>query len=121
MPQEFDDAPFEIDHIIARKHDGPTVASNLTLSCFFQKTPTDYTRSSPLSLLGAAAPNQHTRAGAAGRLGLPAPGTGAPRRILRQHRRTHSVPPRTHHGRARGGCPSIGGKHFPKPTGFQRC
>lgn len=35
MPQEFDDTPFEIDHIIARKHDGPTVLSNLALSCFF--------------------------------------------------------------------------------------
>ncbi|MCC6418215.1 MAG: HNH endonuclease [Gemmataceae bacterium] len=34
IPQDFDDAPFEIDHIIARKHDGPTAASNLALSCF---------------------------------------------------------------------------------------
>ncbi len=34
MPQEYDDSPFEIDHIIARKHDGPTVAGNLALSCF---------------------------------------------------------------------------------------
>jgi hypothetical protein len=25
--------PFPIDHIIARQHDGPTVASNLALSC----------------------------------------------------------------------------------------
>jgi 5-methylcytosine-specific restriction endonuclease McrA len=35
MPQEYDDTPFEIDHIIARKHGGPTVAGNLALSCFF--------------------------------------------------------------------------------------
>jgi hypothetical protein len=35
MPQEFDDLAFEIDHIIARKHRGPTVASNLALSCFW--------------------------------------------------------------------------------------
>ncbi|MBI3467399.1 MAG: HNH endonuclease [Planctomycetes bacterium] len=34
MPQDFDDAPFEIDHIIAVKHEGPTVAGNLALSCF---------------------------------------------------------------------------------------
>jgi HNH endonuclease len=26
--------PFQIDHIIARKHAGPTVESNLALSCF---------------------------------------------------------------------------------------
>ncbi len=35
MPQAADDAPFEIDHIIARKHRGSTVASNLCLSCFY--------------------------------------------------------------------------------------
>ena len=35
MPQAADDAPFEIDHIIARKHLGPTIASNLCLSCFY--------------------------------------------------------------------------------------
>jgi hypothetical protein len=35
MPQDYDDTPFETDHIIAKKHDGPTVASNLALSCFF--------------------------------------------------------------------------------------
>ena len=35
MPQAFDDAVFEIDHIIARKHGGATVASNLALSCFY--------------------------------------------------------------------------------------
>jgi hypothetical protein len=34
LPQEADDRPFEIDHIISRKHDGPTVAGNLALSCF---------------------------------------------------------------------------------------
>jgi hypothetical protein len=29
---------FEIDHIIARKHGGRTVASNLALSCFYCNT-----------------------------------------------------------------------------------
>jgi hypothetical protein len=35
MPQAADDATFEIDHIVAEKHHGPTVASNLSLSCFY--------------------------------------------------------------------------------------
>lgn len=34
MSQDYDESPFEIDHIIARKHRGPTVAGNLALSCF---------------------------------------------------------------------------------------
>jgi HNH endonuclease len=34
MPQAADDSPFEIDHIVARKHIGPTVANNLCLSCY---------------------------------------------------------------------------------------
>lgn len=34
-PQEYDDATFEIDHIIARKHAGPTAAANLCLSCYY--------------------------------------------------------------------------------------
>jgi hypothetical protein len=33
IPQAFYPAPFEIDHIIARQHQGPTRASNLALSC----------------------------------------------------------------------------------------
>jgi hypothetical protein len=33
MPQALYPAPFQIDHIIARQHDGPTVATNLALSC----------------------------------------------------------------------------------------
>ena len=33
MPQDYDDATFEVDHIIAVKHGGPTRASNLCLSC----------------------------------------------------------------------------------------
>lgn len=36
MPQEYDDLPFQIDHIIARKHDGPTTARNLALACFLR-------------------------------------------------------------------------------------
>jgi hypothetical protein len=34
MPQEFDDGTFEIDHVIALSHGGPTRASNLCLACF---------------------------------------------------------------------------------------
>jgi hypothetical protein len=33
MPQEYDDASFEIDHVIAQKHDGQTTSRNLALSC----------------------------------------------------------------------------------------
>lgn len=35
LPQELDDFRFEIDHVIASKHDGPTTEDNLALSCFF--------------------------------------------------------------------------------------
>jgi HNH endonuclease len=35
MSQDFDRTPFEIDHIIAEKHKGPTVAFNLAISCFY--------------------------------------------------------------------------------------
>jgi hypothetical protein len=34
MPQRFDDVVFEIDHIIAVSHGGPTRASHLCLACF---------------------------------------------------------------------------------------
>jgi hypothetical protein len=34
LPQDCDYDPFEIDHVIARKHGGQTVANNLALSCF---------------------------------------------------------------------------------------
>jgi 5-methylcytosine-specific restriction endonuclease McrA len=34
LSQEFDDRPFEIDHIRSQKHNGPTVSRNLALSCF---------------------------------------------------------------------------------------
>jgi hypothetical protein len=37
MPQAADDATFEIDHIVARKHLGRTVAGNLCLSCYYWK------------------------------------------------------------------------------------
>ena len=33
IPQAFYPAPFEIDHIIARQHQGQTTADNLALSC----------------------------------------------------------------------------------------
>jgi 5-methylcytosine-specific restriction endonuclease McrA len=35
LPQSATTLPFETDHIIARKHGGPTVASNLALSCWY--------------------------------------------------------------------------------------
>jgi hypothetical protein len=34
MPQEYERTTFEIDHIIARSHGGPTRAPNLCLACF---------------------------------------------------------------------------------------
>jgi hypothetical protein len=34
VAQEHDRLPFEIDHIIAKKHDGPTRSGNLCLACF---------------------------------------------------------------------------------------
>ena len=34
MPQEFDPLPFQIDHIIARKHGGAATVENLALACF---------------------------------------------------------------------------------------
>lgn len=34
MPSEFYLAPYQIDHIIAQQHRGPTVASNLALACY---------------------------------------------------------------------------------------
>ena len=37
LPQASPSIPFEIDHIIARKHGGTTVAENLALSCFYWK------------------------------------------------------------------------------------
>jgi hypothetical protein len=35
MPQEYDEITFEIDHIIPKKHGGPTAAENLALACFY--------------------------------------------------------------------------------------
>ena len=34
MPQAFDDTTFEVDHVRAVSHGGPTRASNLCLACF---------------------------------------------------------------------------------------
>ena len=34
MPAQFDDLPFEIDHVLAIAHGGKTVTGNLALSCF---------------------------------------------------------------------------------------
>jgi HNH endonuclease len=35
MSQDYDDTPFEIDHIVAKKHGGATHEGNLSLSCFY--------------------------------------------------------------------------------------
>ncbi len=34
MPQEFDPLAFQIDHVIATQHLGPTVEANLALACY---------------------------------------------------------------------------------------
>jgi hypothetical protein len=34
VPQVFDVLPFQIDHVIAVKHEGQTIESNLALSCY---------------------------------------------------------------------------------------
>jgi HNH endonuclease len=38
LTQECSLIPFEIDHIIAQKHGGETIASNLALSCFYDNS-----------------------------------------------------------------------------------
>ena len=38
FPAEFTRVPFQIDHIIAEKHQGRTTLDNLALSCFFCNT-----------------------------------------------------------------------------------
>jgi|SRR6516162_391747 5-methylcytosine-specific restriction endonuclease McrA len=38
LSREHSRIPFEIDHIIPRKHRGPTIASNLAGSCFYCNT-----------------------------------------------------------------------------------
>jgi HNH endonuclease len=35
LPQAATSVPFEIDHIISRKHHGPTIASNLASACWY--------------------------------------------------------------------------------------
>src|SRR5262249_31362849 len=37
MPQAHDAIPFELDHVIALSHAGPTRADNLALACFLQE------------------------------------------------------------------------------------
>jgi hypothetical protein len=34
MPQEYDELPFQVDHIIAKQHGGVTSPKNLCLACF---------------------------------------------------------------------------------------
>jgi hypothetical protein len=38
MPQSLEPLTFQIDHIISERHEGPTVAGNLALSCFYCNT-----------------------------------------------------------------------------------
>ena len=35
LPQAYSVLQFEVDHVIARKHDGGTIPGNLALSCFY--------------------------------------------------------------------------------------
>jgi 5-methylcytosine-specific restriction endonuclease McrA len=35
LPQEHSAVPFEIDHVVAKQHKGPTVEQNLALACFY--------------------------------------------------------------------------------------
>jgi HNH endonuclease len=35
LPQKATHVPFEIDHIRTRKHEGPTILSNLALACWY--------------------------------------------------------------------------------------
>ena len=35
MPVAFSELPFQMDHIIAQKHGGPSSSENLALSCFY--------------------------------------------------------------------------------------
>jgi 5-methylcytosine-specific restriction endonuclease McrA len=37
LPQTLSLVSFEIDHVIATKHGGKTTASNLALTCFYEK------------------------------------------------------------------------------------
>ena len=34
LPEQYCSAPFQMDHIIAEQHSGPTVPSNLALACY---------------------------------------------------------------------------------------
>ena len=34
LPEQYSSAPFQMDHIIAEQHSGPTVPSNLALPCY---------------------------------------------------------------------------------------
>ena len=34
LPEQYSSAPFQMDHIIAEQHSGPTVPSNLALACY---------------------------------------------------------------------------------------
>jgi hypothetical protein len=49
MPQLFDELPFEIDHVLARKHGGKTTLKNLCLACYYcnRFKGTDFTGSTP--------------------------------------------------------------------------
>ena len=38
LPQAATSVPFEIDHIISRKHHGPMIASNLANACWYCNT-----------------------------------------------------------------------------------
>src|SRR5215211_3786790 len=35
LPEAYSDAPFQVDHVIAEKHQGPTQLENLAWSCYY--------------------------------------------------------------------------------------
>lgn len=40
LPQAYSHLPFEVDHVIAKKHGGKSLASNLALACYYWKVQT---------------------------------------------------------------------------------
>ena len=90
-------------HEVILIHKAPGAADGLNMGlerarrewvvCVHQKTQTDYTRSSALSILGAAPHNRGSGALEAGRLEPASPGTVSTRRIIMRHAPSRSVPP----------------------------
>src|SRR3954465_6467756 len=61
LPQAGTQVPFEIDHIIARKHRGRTTAGNLAISCYYGNTYKGPNLSGPVTATGKVTPLYHPR------------------------------------------------------------